>query len=187
MLAGNAQLNLRDDPMLDWVANNSAPTQGGSSFIDTVPTMEGMRISNGSALLPNGIYVRTAPSTTNGWDNLPSLSAKMCSLVGTWDTDASGKPAASYSFDDAGNFVAAAGAGINVCATHPMYGTYALGPGAFMLTQNVGMGFCSFWFSAGFTIGFNADCTRATMTTVFDNCTGGRQYLNDPTTLVRRP
>ena len=198
LLAGNAQLNLRDDLTLDWITDRGVRAEGAAAFIDTVPTMEAMRITSSKALLPDGIYVRSAPSVMNGWDNLPSLYAKTCSLFGVWDTDANGTPAATYSFDALGNFVAFAGVGANVCATYPcagsdcptgrMYGTYALGPGAFMLTQNVGMGFCSFWFSAGYPITFNSDCTRATIGAgVFDNCTGGRQYLNQPTTLVKRP
>jgi hypothetical protein len=91
----------------------------------------------------------------------------------------------SISFDALGNFVAGP-PGADLCAGHTMYGTYRLMPGVFELTQNVGMGFCDFWFGGGFNATFDAGCNRVRLVTTWDNCTGGRGYFNGTNELVKR-
>ena len=137
------------------------------------------------------IYARAPSTSADGADNLPSTSAGRCSMVGTWELPANpnlpGAPAATFSFDDQGNFVAAA-AGADLCGGPPaMYGTYRLSPGLFQLTTNVGLGQCAWWFSAAYPTTFDESCTHMTTMEKFDNCTGGRGYFNGTSTLTRQP
>jgi hypothetical protein len=143
---------------------------------------------NGASMSP--IYARTEPSPLNGNDNLPSVSDGKCSMVGTWDLPANpnppGAPAATFSFDRAGNFVGGP-LGSDLCAAHTMYGTYRVSPGWFQLTSNVGLGACAWWYTAGYPAVFTDDCNSVTLTQMWDNCTGGRGYFNQVTTMSRRP
>jgi hypothetical protein len=165
--------------------NTSADGAVGSSITS------GVRFSiDGQALrtATSGIYVRIPTPANYGRDNLPSTTDGACTLVGTWDTqtiDRGAKPLV-ISFDEVGNF-AAGDPGANLCQAQPMYGPYELSPGRFELTQNVGMGLCDFWYSAGFRVMFDGSCSRLTLATVTDGCTGGRGYLNGVTSLVKRP
>jgi hypothetical protein len=95
-------------------------------------------------------------------------------------------PAATLSFDSQGNFVGGP-QGSDLCANHTMYGTYRLSAGLFQITTNVGMGECSFWLDAGYPGSFDSTCTKLTTHQMYDNCTGGRGYLNGVTTMVKRP
>ena len=135
------------------------------------------------------VYARTAPSPLNGADNPPPTAAGACSMVGTWDVPANtgpvGAPASVFSFDAAGNFVAGA-AGANLCDGHTMYGAYALSPGMFQLTSNIGLGLCNWSATGGWPATFDASCNQLSLTREWDNCTGGRGYFNQPTTLTRR-
>jgi hypothetical protein len=195
LLGDNGQLNLDDDQLVTWLADPSAVEEAedslaATSFVEALPDREALRISSGGSFLSAGIYARIAPSPARGWDNPPTLTSQSCQLVGTWDaTSAAGGSArnASFAFDGAGNFVGAPGTGADLCATQPMYGTYALTPSAFELTTNVGMGQCQFWFAAQYRITFDPTCTKAQLDrATYDNCTGGRGYFNEPTTLVKR-
>jgi hypothetical protein len=135
-------------------------------------------------------YARVAPAPLNGRDNPPSITDGTCTLVGTWDTaPASGgtqDPQATLSFDDQGNFIGGP-PGAELCAGHTMYGTYQLSPGLFEITTNIGMGMCHWWYDGGWPITFGSGCATATLQRSWDNCTGGRGYLNNPTVLTRRP
>jgi hypothetical protein len=135
------------------------------------------------------VYARTTPSPLNGADNPPPTTAGACSMVGTWDVPPNdgpiSAPAAVFSFDAAGNFVAAP-EGTNLCDGHTMYGTYALSPGMFQLTSNVGFGVCAWWFTGAFPATFDASCDHLSLTRQYDGCTGGRGYFNLPTTITRR-
>jgi hypothetical protein len=90
-----------------------------------------------------------------------------------------------FSFDAAGNFVVGA-PGANICDGHGGYGTYALTPGMFQLTSNIGLGGCAWWYSAGYPAVFDTSCDQLSLTPEIDNCTGGRGYFNEPTTMTRR-
>jgi len=151
--------------------------------------MDAIRFDDRS-VVPADVYARVPPSPFNGDDNLPSISDGRCSMVGTWDLPANssppGAPAAALSFDGLGNFVGGP-PDSDLCAAHTMYGTYRLSPGLFQLTSNIGMGLCQWWFDAGYPATFDDSCTRLTLMQRFDNCTGGRGYLNGRTTLTRRP
>jgi hypothetical protein len=144
-----------------------------------------------------GLYARTAASPTNGDDNLPSLSDGRCSMVGTWAVPANlptpSEPASRWSFDGLGNFVVGAPTD-DVCGPHTMWGTYSLSSGGdlssgsfFQITSNWNLGLCDWWFTAGYPAAFSADCSKVTLVQTFDNCTGGRGYLNGTTTLTRIP
>jgi hypothetical protein len=135
----------------------------------------------------SSVYARVDPSPLDGADNPPSTSDGTCSMVGTWDVPASASaPAATFSFDEVGNFVGGP-AGSDLCASHTMYGTYWLSAGVFELTTNVGMGQCQWWFGTGFRTQFDSSCRQLTLMQVWDNCTGGRGYLNGGATLTKRP
>jgi hypothetical protein len=201
LLAQNAQLDLRDDTASDRVREGGTGRYA-SVLVEALSSQEAMRWNGVTGQpFPPGPYARAEPSPSNGWDNPPSLMSGTCSLVGTWDTvpvsafggdrsdDISHQQImpASFSFDDAGNFVAAPGVGIDLCVTHPMYGTYDLSLEVFQFTTNVGLGRCSVWSDAAYLVSFSADCTSmSTIMNRWDNCTGGRGYFNSPTTLVRR-
>ena len=151
--------------------------------------MDALRFEQSPAS-PTAIYARAAPSPLNGNDNLPTVSDGRCSMFGTWDLPANanppGAPAATFSFDGAGNFVGGP-FGSDLCAAHTMYGTYQLSSGWFQLTSNVGLGACHWWFTAGYPAAFTDDCGSVTLTQMWDNCTGGRGYFNQVTMMTRRP
>ena len=156
---------------------------GGSVVFVAFAGMDTLQFSNTGA---NPVYARITPSPLNGADNPPPTAAG-CSMVGDWDVPAgsNGAPAAVFSFDAAGNFVAGP-PGANLCDGHTMYGTYALSPGMFQLTTNVGFGLCAWWFGAGYPAVFDTSCNQLSLTPEIDNCTGGRGYFNQPTTMTRR-
>ncbi|HEX9295436.1 MAG TPA: hypothetical protein VF881_06360 [Polyangiaceae bacterium] len=138
-------------------------------------------------------YARIDPSLLNGRDNPPPVTDGKCSMVGTWDVpSAPDAPAASFSFDEVGNFVGAL-LGSELCASHTMYGTYSLTPGLFELTTNIGMGGCAWWFGAGYTATFDGNCAHLMIRPMWDGCTGGRRYFdatyfdNYTTTLTKHP
>jgi hypothetical protein len=140
--------------------------------------------------LNSPVYARLPPSATNGDDNRPSASDGHCSMVGTWDVPADtgppGAPASVWSFDETGRFVVGAPNDL-LCGAHTMWGTYDLpADGYFHITTNWNLGACDWWFAAAYPYTFSADCSALTLTQKYDNCTGGRGYLNGMTTLRRR-
>jgi hypothetical protein len=177
---------LLGDGQLDMTGED--PGTGGGSFSIAFVGMDSLQFNSaGSSFAP--VYARLDPSPLNGADNPPSTAAGGCSMVGDWDVPADtgppGAPASVFSFDAAGNFVVGP-AGANLCDGHTGYGTYALSNGMFQLTSNVGLGLCQWWFTGGFPATFDASCNQLSLTREWDNCTGGRGYFNDPTTLTRR-
>jgi hypothetical protein len=134
-------------------------------------------------------YGLTNPTELNGSDNPPPLADGSCTMVGTWDLPASAgavpAPAATFSFDGAGNFVGGP-AGSDLCTSHTMYGTYSLSPKYFEITTNVGFAPCQWWFWAAYPPTFDATCTHVTLVQHLDGCTGGRGYWNGTTTMTRR-
>jgi hypothetical protein len=146
-------------------------------------------------------YVRVAPDEASAAANVFSTAAGGCSMVGVWDTDPSSRnPGAAFAFNERGEWFGGEW-GSDLCAAYDMYGTYNLetrgGPvmdnfdeppqTVFELVTNVGAGQCAFWFNAGFGPTFSADCSRVHLATAWDNCTGGRGYLNSPgDDLIRR-
>jgi len=159
-------------------------------YLEILPTREAIRSNTIAPGFPKGIYARGKPSPSNGWDNPPNIETPTCRLVGTWDTDPIGispQYLASYSFDEAGNFVVTPGTAVDLCTNHTMHGTYAIVPGGLMLTHSVGMGKCGFPDRAGFSLDFTAaTCSQARLTVVWDGCSPDRGYLSQPTTLVKR-
>ncbi len=176
-MLSTGQLNLRPE------------SSGGMSILSLVVGRDALG-SSSSTGGRGATYARVAPSPLNGRDNPPSISDGTCTLVGTWDTSPAGggtvDPQATFSFDEQGNFVGGP-VGADLCSGHTMYGTYQLSPGVFMLTTNIGMGLCHWWFDGGWSITFGNGCGSATLRTTWDNCTGGRRYLNNPTVLTKRP
>lgn len=174
-LLGTGQLDLRAE---------EPGSGGGILFVAFTDGMDALQF--GSDGVSKTVYARTTPSPLNGADNPPPTTAGACAMAGTWDVPSSNAaPAAVFSFDGAGNFVAGP-EGSNLCDGHTMYGTYALSPGTFQLTSNVGFGLCAWWFTGSFTATFDASCDHLSLTREYDNCTGGREYFNEPTTLTRR-
>jgi hypothetical protein len=173
---------------LDLVSEGVEP--GQIAFVKFTADMHALRYGGGSMPgAPKGDYGRAQPSPLNGNDNPPSVSDGKCSMVGTWDVPANTAmptaKAASIAFDAAGNFVGGP-LGSDLCAAHTMYGTYRLAPGLFQLTSNVGMGGCYWAMGAGYAATFDETCTTVKLAREYDGCTGGRGYLNEPTTLTRR-
>jgi len=177
-MLGTGQLNL------------AAEAAGGGIrgfFVSFTVGMDTLQFTNTGGVTP--VYARTTPSPLNGADNPPPTTAGACSMAGTWDVPANTgpvrAPASVFSFDAAGNFVAGA-EGTNLCDGHTAYGTYALSPGMFQLTSNVGLGGCPWCDTASFQAVFDVSCNSLSLTRQYDNCTGGRGYFNEPTTLTRR-
>ena len=174
-MLSSGQLDVRNDdpPSLSIFSLNLTPDGNGMRLTPTSGT--------GSPY-----YARTDPSPLNGADNPPSLIDGRCTMIGTWDLPASASSqAATLSFDDQGNFVGGP-LGSDLCSAHTMYGTYALTAGLFAITENIGMGFCAWWFDGGWAPSFNADCTQVTLSETYDDCTGGRGYLSGVNVLTRR-
>ncbi len=146
-------------------------------------------------------YVRVAPDEAGAADNTFSTEAAGCSMVGVWDTVLpSANPGAAFAFNERGEWFGGE-YGSDLCAAHTMSGTYNLetrgGPvfdnfdmppeSEFELVTNFGAGSCQFWLSAGFLPTFSSDCNRVRLQPLWDNCTGGRGYLNPPgDDLIRR-
>ncbi len=175
---------------------------GGAARASFDATMSVLRLSaledpNTPALR----YVRVAPDEESAAANVFSTSALGCSMVGVWDTaPSSSNPPAAFAFNERGEWFGGTW-GSELCASHSMYGTYNLetrggnvmdnfdepATTTFELVTNVGAGLCAFWFNAGFAPTFSADCNRVQLVSTFDNCTGGRGYLNHPgDELIRR-
>jgi hypothetical protein len=177
-LLGIGQLNLASE----------LPAGGGQIFDVTFTAgMGAINFNNPQGLAE--IYARTTPSPLNGADNPPPTAAGACSMEGDWDVPANngpvGAPASVFSFDAAGNFVAGPPSA-NLCDGFEAHGTYALSPGMFQLTSNIGLGACPWSDTAGFPAAFDASCNHLSLTRQYDNCTGARGYFNEPTTLTRR-
>ena len=177
-LLGIGQLNL----------DSELPNAGGQVFhLSFTSGMDALEFNDIQGLAE--VYARTTPSPLNGADNPPTTTAGACSMVGDWDVPANtgpvGAPASVFSFDAAGNFVAAPSTA-NLCDGFVAHGTYALSGGLFELTTNIGLGSCQWWYTAGFPAVFDASCDHLSLTRLYDNCTGGRGYFNEPTTLTRR-
>jgi hypothetical protein len=137
-------------------------------------------------LMSGGIYARVAPSATNGDDNAPSVSDGHCSMVGSWNVPGNAfVPASRWSFDDAGYFVIDSPSD-DLCAPHMQWGTYQLSSGFFEINQNWNLGACGWDFTAAYPYQFSGDCSTLTLTTQWDNCTGGRGYLDGTANLMRR-
>lgn len=179
-LLASGQLDLRDD-----VAGHVATT-----LLSFLSGDQAFRVAGGppaAAGSDAGIYVRIPAAPDNGLSNAPSVSDGGCNLVGTWDSTrvSSGDSAIALSFDGLGNFVGHP-PGADPCTPTNQYGTYQLTPGQFYITSNVGFGRCAWWFTAGFGAAFENNCTQLTLAATFDNCTGGRGYLNGTTVLRKR-
>jgi len=162
----------------------------GSIFIGTARFTAGGDVLRYASSGFDIVYARAAPAANNGLDNVPAISDGRCTLVGTWDAQSpqsgSNPPsAASFSWNADGQFIGG-DPGADLCQSHFMEGTYALGPGRLTIAGS-GMG-CPEAFSATYQIVFDADCKQLTVTTRSDNCTGGRRFLSAGTsTLVKRP
>jgi len=157
--------------------------------------------SDGEQSGPPLRYVRVAPDERSAAANTFSTASAECSMVGVWDTALpSSNPRAAFAFNEGGEWFGGEW-GSDLCAAHSMYGTYNLetrgGPvmdnfdlppeTEFEIVSNIGAGRCQFWFNAGFLPSFSADCNRVHLETTWDNCTGGRGYLNSPgDDLIRR-
>jgi hypothetical protein len=176
---------------LDLDGESPADTFGATAFVtfaegnrDVVSFYSDSGVSPGSST-----YARVAPSPTNGDDNAPSVSDGHCSMVGSWDVPANDAtpvaPASRWTFDGAGHFVVDA-PGDDLCGAHTQWGLYRLSTdGFFQITQNWNLGLCDWWFSAAYPYKFSADCSTLTLTQQWDNCTGGRGYLNGTTKITR--
>jgi hypothetical protein len=178
-LLGNGQLNLTTE----------GPGGTTSTFRATfAPGMDALRFLNEDGT--SSRYARSAPSATNGDENVPSVSDGACSMAGTWavpgNTPTPTVPPAWLTFDSQGNF-AGGPLGADGCPDGTIYGTYRLTPGLFQLTSNVGMGSCAWWFTASYPARFDQGCSRLTTMQLYDNCTGGRGYLNGVVTMTRVP
>jgi len=155
-------------------------------FVQLTSDHNGIRLMPTETGAGNPYYARTDPSPLNGADNPPSLTDGHCTMTGTWDLPASASaPAATLSFDNVGNFVGGP-LDSDLCSAHTMYGTYALLPGLFQITENIGMGSCEWWFDGGWTPSFSPDCSQVTLTESYDDCTGGRRYLDGVNVLTRQ-
>src|SRR4051812_19637805 len=122
-LLGNGQLDLNaEDPAgPGWVV-----------FVSFTAAMDTLQFTNSGGPPASAAYARTTPSPFNGADNPPPTTAGACSMVGTWDVPPNDgpipAPAAVFSFDAAGNFVAGPGGTDGCDGGHPMYGAHALSP-----------------------------------------------------------
>jgi hypothetical protein len=171
------------------------PSEGGT-YITFAKFADGdhdvLGIDNEQPGSPISVYARTANSATNGDDNMPSLTDGRCSMVGSWDVPRvdgyPSEPATIWSFDGLGNFVVDSEHGVT-CGAHMQYGTYRLSTAdGFEITTNWNLGLCDWWFSAAYPKPqFDSTCSTLTLTSYWDNCTGGRGYLNGTTVLKRRP
>jgi hypothetical protein len=137
----------------------------------------------------DGVYARVDASPVNGLDHTVPIQAGACSLVGTWDGSSPGynnvpASSAAYSFDRQGNWVGGP-MGADLCQENNMVGTYQLTAERFDILTGDGMG-CPTLYSAGYTPVFSEDCNQVTLARVYDNCTGGRRYMLETTTLQRR-
>ena len=177
-LVGNGGLNVLDETRMSL----------GQRSVKFGVNLDALRFDDGAA--STAIYARGLPSPQNGNDNSPSVADGSCSLVGDWDLPANpnppGAPAATFSFDGVGNFVARP-LGADVCSSPPMYGTYQLLFGAFQITTNFGFGACPWSGGASYTASFSSDCASVTTEARGDDCTGARGYFNGVTTMSRRP
>jgi hypothetical protein len=115
--------------------------------------------------------------------------------VGTWDgisgidgTNASTK--ASYAFNADGTWIGGQ-YGADPVATEFMHGTYAVQGNMLDLLTGCGMGpSCPCNYPATYGVALDLGCTRITLHTNTDDCTGARLYLNaspDGTVLTKRP
>jgi hypothetical protein len=177
-LLTGGQLNLEGEaPPGSWGGNNVVAFADGSRDV--------VRFSAGGEA-----YARVAPSASNGDDNAPAVSDGHCSMLGSWDVPANDAtpqaPASRWSFDASGRFVVDSPSD-DLCGPHNQWGTYQLAKGFFELTQNWNLGLCDWWFTADYPYKFSDDCKILTLTQQWDNCTGGRGYLNGMTKLTRRP
>jgi hypothetical protein len=129
-------------------------------------------------------YARVNPDLQSAEQNRYSVSNGSCSMVGVWDDDGSG-PQATYAFNDEGEWIGGARQ-TDLCVSHFMSGTYQLTGNEFELVTNFGAGRCAYWFGAGFSADFSPDCQTLWLRPYWDNCTGGRGYLNDGAVLRRR-
>jgi hypothetical protein len=180
---GSGQLNLDGESPAD----NTVGAGGFVTFAEGNPDV--VRFDSDGVSGGSSTYARVAPSPTNGDDNAPSVSDGHCSMVGSWDVPANdaapAAPASRWTFDVAGHFVVDA-PGADLCAAHTQWGLYRLSTdGLFQITQNWNLGLCDWWFSAAYPYEFSADCSTLTLTQQWDNCTGGRGYLNGTTMITR--
>lgn len=171
---------------------------GWARFDATASVME---LSSEDPNAPTLRYVRVAPDPASAAGNLFSTASASCSMVGVWDTaQPSDNPPAAFAFNERGEWFGGEW-GSDLCAAHTMQGTYNLetrggnvqdnfdmpAETEFEIVTNTGAGVCAFWFNAGFRPVFSADCNRVRLENTWDNCTGGRGYLNHPgDELIRR-
>jgi hypothetical protein len=179
---GNGQLDLDGESPAD-------DTVGATEFVTFAEGNHDVVGFSSDGVSAGSTYARVAASSTNGDDNAPSVSDGHCSMVGSWDVPANDAPpvapASRWTFDGAGYFVVDA-PGDDLCGAHTQWGLYRLSTdGFFQITQNWNLGLCDWWFSAAYPYKFSADCSTLTLTQQWDNCTGGRGYLNGTTKITR--
>jgi hypothetical protein len=180
---GNGQLNFGGESASGGIGDGFVTFADGNRDVVRFTTNG----DNGGS----SVYARVAPSPTNGDDNTPSVSDGHCSMVGTWSVPANeaapSTPASRWSFDAAGHFVVDMPSD-DLCGAHTMWGTYRLSTdGLFQITQNWNIGLCDWWFTAAYPYSFASNCSTLTLTQLYDNCTGGRGYLNGMTKVTRLP
>jgi hypothetical protein len=145
-------------------------------------------------------YARVAPDLQSAAANRFSTRGGGCSMVAVWDTSPdSSNPAAAFAFNEQGEWLGGDW-GSDLCSDHTMFGTYQLTdqpsyggdisgsstPTELEIVTNVGAGRCAFWFGTGFSAHFSDDCNRVELRQTWDNCTGGRGYLDEAEVLTRR-
>ncbi len=168
-LLASGQLELRSSTDVSTQFLYFDGTLGAMQAEDVYPTNGGM-----------AHLARVEPDVQSAALNAFSTSDGRCSLDGTWDTAPdSVNPSASFLFDADGEWFGGE-RGANLCNEQTMYGTYELTSDEFSIVTNVGAGLCHFWFGAGFGATFDETCDRVVLDLVWDNCTGGRGYLNGP-------
>lgn len=163
----------------------------GGSFVGHVTLSQDGDSLDYIGFAPPIRFARIQPGPENGADN-PTPVMGACSLSeGTWDitvdgeSEASGSRAMALAFDKTGRFVQAQ-AENDPCASHVRTGSYALSGDLFELTSVSDFNTCTEIAGAGYTIAFSEDCRQATLSRVYDNCTGSA-FLAKGGTMKRRP
>jgi hypothetical protein len=122
---------------------------------------------------------------TSGSDFVASILDGPCSLVGTWDYTASAGAHGILSFDAYGHWVGGP-SGTNLCSGGSMDGTYFLTPALMEFVTIYDCSPCNPDWWMGKVPSFDASCTHAVLSAMYDNCTGGRTEFNYDLTLIKR-
>ena len=138
----------------------------------------------------------TPPACWQSFPNVPAAtgpsgSAGGCSLVGTWTYDVdfsySSNRRTVWSFDDQGRMVGGP-QGTNVCEGFVWYGTYALGPERFTVSQVRGQGSPKCGHVDPSAIfqrpTWSTDCKTMTLPMRTDSCTGGGLFYSGKMTRI---